>query len=358
MSELEAYIREIEKDVNNYEDTRWGLIGLSHELRWDSNSRTLIEGSDYRIARRLTTSVNNRINPQTDVTPDLLVQLDPKFGVLAEAKISLPVNREYWGEMLEQLEKYDDDLLGWLTSDERVDRNDLVLLIHTFSAVDAADYIKEKIEGGDIILDRNFSVIEFSNIERRDHFLRLRKVYGELSDGNKDSDLHRGKNIPMLLLMKEPDYRRIRLYEKEPPEPIMMQIVMETIHGIPREEDYMVARTNGLHEVEVVGTELCERIRKEDFSGYSQEERQPTIPKIDWVRGALENFVRLNWARRDKKVPGKYIFEIKQRRKPFKQFVRLWAEKRVRAEEHKKKEERKSKTEQIPLFKGQIVSTG
>jgi hypothetical protein len=77
----------------------------------------------------MTTSAANRGSPDNDVTPDCVLQFGRTHGLVAEAKLGLPKDSGGWDKDIAQLEKYDDDLSGWWTSDEKLPMHDLVALV-------------------------------------------------------------------------------------------------------------------------------------------------------------------------------------------------------------------------------------
>lgn len=114
---------------DTYTDGVFAVLGLINEARWDPEKLTWRPGVVYAVGRRLTTSPGNRVSRNVAVTPDCVVQASESLGFVAEAKLSLPMDVNRWDEDVIQMLKYDDDLVGWWTADERLPRHDIIALV-------------------------------------------------------------------------------------------------------------------------------------------------------------------------------------------------------------------------------------
>ncbi len=116
--------------IDDYENTAFAMLGLANLYRFDDQARSFREHVQFYQRRRFTTSPANRRSPSTDVTPDLAIMVNEGSACVAEVKMSLPGDRSLWGKTIEQLERYDDDLLGWPGSTGRVGTRDVMLVVH------------------------------------------------------------------------------------------------------------------------------------------------------------------------------------------------------------------------------------
>src|SRR5882672_8583229 len=115
--------------IDDYENTAFAMLGLANLYRFDDQARSFREHVRFYQGRRFTTSPANRRSPSTDVTPDLAIVVNEDSACVAEVKMSLPGDRSLWSKTIEQIERYDDDLLGWPGSG-RVDTHDVMLVVH------------------------------------------------------------------------------------------------------------------------------------------------------------------------------------------------------------------------------------
>jgi len=131
-------LRKILNEVEDYEETVNAIIAFSHEVRWDRGNTRIVSGSLFMIGRRM-----GKIDPakasEHALAPDIVIQLDSRYGVVAEVKKRIPLERSYWDETFEQINKYDEDLIGWVTPDETIENYDLALLTHITRKVDTTD---------------------------------------------------------------------------------------------------------------------------------------------------------------------------------------------------------------------------
>lgn len=79
------------------------------------------------------------------------------------------------------------------------------------------------------------------------------------------------------------------------------------------------------------------------------EARIPEIPKSQWVRNALELFVRMKWAETQEDNQQTYVYIVKERKNVLDQFIKICAKQQARMKEKNKKESKK-----LPLFANQI----
>lgn len=347
--ELARILIQIDKEVNSYQDTVWGLLAFAHEMLWDDPSRC--PGDDDRscFGRKMTTSPSNRISPDTDVTPDLVVQINDDLGYVAEAKIGLcPANSD---DALEyrQICKYDDDLTGWFTDDEKISNHDVVLLVHETRQIDVEDDISSHISSGSLSLSRRFAVVGFARLQQVDEFIHLRRGFGELSDPVKDDKLRRAVQIKCeyLAAKSENDYL---LYDDPPPLPILMTLLWEdTFHTLVSLPDYVQQRTRGNPVIVISANELTEEVSNRMYPYMRDDHRRPSIPRVKWIRNALDGFVKLGWAKIDDS--GNYEIELNLRRNPYGQFRKYAARRRL-----EQQKARETALEKLPLFSQQIAS--
>ena len=156
-------------------------MALINEVRWDDGARKLIAGSHYELGRRMTTSASNKVSPSADVTPDSVIQLDTKYGVVAETKLGLPKDVSSWKQHVRQLRKYDDKLTGWWSPDEQIAKHDIVALVPLNRAVKFSDVVETVQNHQKWKFERNVAVVGFFKQSGVKDFLTLKKERGELS---------------------------------------------------------------------------------------------------------------------------------------------------------------------------------
>lgn len=346
--ELEKRIRSVRAEVSDYLDTVQGVYALCHEMRWDNDRRMLRSSveSPFCIGRRMTTSPANRIRPNEEVTPDLVVQLTPSYGIVGEARVRFPSDEDQRLEKMRQLEKYDDDLQGWYTETETIPVSDLVLLTHDDDVVKASDYIHAMLTAGKAHLDRAFSVVGSLRETSRfgDEQIRLRKAYGSLSNQDLDGRLREGRQIRLETLVNEYG-GRMELYDQEPPLAHMMRLIWtDVLPLLIGEDQFLASRDKTPLMLRVSSDDLTNRMRSM-FCADTGSDRVPGFPRQTWVRRALDVLCRLRYAVRD---GDEYSITYKHIKDPKESFIKGFCRLDLR-EQGQKGKKKQSPPDQLNL---------
>jgi len=344
---LDDAISQVRDECDNYIQTVQALKALANELLWDEEQeRLVVDGKSY-FGRKMDTSPSNRISPDTQVTPDLLVMRSENANYVVEAKLALskdPAKRE--GKLIE-VQKYDDDFRGWDGSEGCVASHDIIMLVRYFHGVNVRDQIAQLRDDKKMRFERNFAVITFHRVVETQTWMSLELLDGILRPKEKQNKLaRRDKPIRLELLVGNPQFGHVKLYDAPPPAPLLMDQIHETILGTLPAEDNLQLMETGKVEREIDIGVLREMV-SESFGPRDDDERTPDIPKQAWVRHAMVLFVKLGWAKQVER--SKYIYEVRQRRSPLDQFVKLCAREVSKTTEMKAKMLAKEK-EKYPLF--------
>lgn len=322
MNMSETEIQKLLEKIDDYNETITAIICISHVLRWD-NQGSFRSNTYFFIARRMDTSENNRINPEAVVTPDLIIQIDENYGIICELKRSFPRNRDYWENDFNQLLKYDDDLKGWRTDNEYIEISDLVLLTHNRMKVYVSDYLENRINiKQDLFFNKNFAVIAYYRVDQQKSWMYLEKSYGALT--NQDLD-ERFRVLLPVPLEKVLPLNPIKFYDEKPELPYIMNILwVHILNQYPQREEFMEAEGGKkIITINVNIDELTERLNRQ-YSPFINENnhRQQKIPKISWVREAMEMFVRLKYAYKERSSDDNYIVKYKKILNPLETFTK------------------------------------
>lgn len=315
----EETVQKILDKIDDYIQTLQAMISFSHVLKYDDKINDFKPYTYSFIARKMNTTKDNRINPESEVTPDLIVQLNRKYGIVAEAKKSLPQNQKFWKKKFDQLEKYDDNLQGWKTESEYIDTSDLVLIVHYKISIKVSDYIDKRINNNSLAFNRNFSIIAFQRMQNRKLTIALAKSYGNLSNTNLDNRFREIVRVPHDKLVLY--FNQIKFYDDKPQIPYIMDILWNNIFNqYPQIEDFMESKGKKIITIRVNINELTEKLRIQ-FSDYDEDDRrQKAIPKTKWIREAMEMFIKLNYAK--KEGNDDYVVKYKNLQQPLEKFVR------------------------------------
>ena len=229
---------------------------------------------------------------------------------MAETKTSLPLDVSSWDDAIVQLQKYDDDLLGWWTKDEHIKNHDIVALVPLPRAVRFADRLEAGVGSRKWSFQRKVSVVGFYKTSGAKDFMGLKKERGELSQKDLDERLRESRQISLSLLLAQ--YHDRKFVDHEPPLPYLLQIIWDYLFTkyageVPKEEDEKPESFSLTITAEKITKDL-----QEYFGFKSEGPRSPEIPRVTWVRKALDSLVEFKMA--EKRDNGEYIIKYKRTR--------------------------------------------
>jgi hypothetical protein len=284
-------------DIDDYENSAFAMIGLANLYRFDDSAKSFRSDVQFFQGRRFDTSSRNRRTPSSTVTPDLAVLVKGLDAAVAEVKMSLPKDRSLWQRVLEQLERYDDDLMGWPTSDGKVTSHDIVLLVHQMR-IALIDVLRAAVASGQVHFDRPLYAVSFIRSTQRDTFLLFRLEMGAPTFAPLRHRLTEPVSVPFEVIAVH--YGRFKLWDSRPPIPYLMDLIWrEVVADRAASDDRFATLRRNSH--------LAVRLTVKDTAEYLQEnfafnqslggrssvvagERQPLIPHSDWVRAAIDAF--------------------------------------------------------------------
>jgi len=304
----------LKDESDNYEQTVLAIISFAHLLRYDDSKKEFLPDSLFFIGRKMDTSPNNRISPKKNVTPDLILQLNPNYGIVGEVKKSLPQNQEFWKKYFKQLQKYDDDLKGWKTINETIKKIDLVFLTDYLLKSEVLEYIKQKTQSGEFKIDNNFCIVTFARLHQAHEKFTFENISGKFSDRGTNEILKIGAPRPMIieeLLEYNKDFT-VKFYDSPPPLPYMMMILWDNIFSNVRTVEQYVDEKGKKQQKFEVNIDILTHELQEKFAHIdNHDSRQKKVPERDWVKKAMEEFVRLRYA--ENKIGEKNSYIVKKR---------------------------------------------
>lgn len=267
-------------------------------------------GARFGIGRRMDTSPQNAVAPGTTVTPDLVCQTTPTFGLVAEAKKSLGRDRQYWRSTVEQLRKYDDDLTGWWTGSEQISSYNAAILIHVSRSRAFKDYLSECEESESGATGPNSLIIEFSRADEAVPYFFFRTEYGTLTgDDELALKLKDGVQVPLERILES--FSTVRFYDAKPPMSYLLTVLWT--NSVPsRLNDVEYDAKLKAFPVPMDVSDTARDLQDGHGSGQLfRDDRSVVFPKERWVREAFERLVGYGLA-----IPGgdsgKYTVLFKQ----------------------------------------------
>jgi hypothetical protein len=299
-------VQQIRERIEDYQTTIHAILCFISVVVWDDSTNALQDGSKYSIGRKMDASPENRISPSETLTPDIVIQKVSNLGYVVEAKKSLPEKNNHWKNTVDQLVKYDDNLLGWWSSDGKLDTHCIILLLEISRSADFKDYLEEKIDSGDLEFVRPFSLIEFTRSPEAQQYLFVRKLFGDIEDGLVSAKLHSGCKVPIEGVLAT--FGEMKFYDTHPPLEHTMVILWQNIFtDLKTSVDY----DDSLRAwpLLVNADSLTEELQKL-YGKQSNGHREVSFPRKSWIKQALDAFVQINLAARSTN-DGHYVISFK-----------------------------------------------
>lgn len=295
--------RDVLDEIDNYQTTVQAILGFVNFYRFDDDAKAFRSDVEIFQGRRFDPSPERKVKTIGQqvayVCPDFAILVSKKAAVVGEVKKSFPKDQQHWEDDFGQVKSYDDDLAGWPTENEKVATHDLVMLVDQSRGVNVQEYYDtHKDELG---YQRPFILVEFNRKDERQRYYYFRKCPGTacLSDPKIDKKLKYGVPVPMEAFVRH--YSEIQLYDAEPPLPYMVYLIWEHVL-LPRASDtpsFAKLRKNQKMEIDIKVAEIAEELNR-GFSFRTLHgdncDRQPQIPKPEWVSRACEKLVALEEA--------------------------------------------------------------
>jgi hypothetical protein len=282
------------------------VLAIVNHARWDDGTRSFRSGLKFGIGRRFSCSKD----AEGTVTPDAAVQLNGTLGLIAEAKPGVARSKAIWQHNIDQLSKYDDDLIGWWTSDERIKNHDVVALLPLPRVADFIDLVEERIKSGRLSFSRPVTVVGFvknTGAEKTWVILQSQQAsFGTVRDGALKDKLRRAVPIDWQLLLTH--YKDIRFIDAEPPLPYTLYVLWDLVLTRKASGRQAEVGENWI-AVDVDVKDLTQEVQ--DYFGFKSDgARAVQIPRQKWIRRALEALVVFGMATR----LGEQSFRVKYRR--------------------------------------------
>jgi len=292
MSEATEQLQKALDEVENYQQTVKALLAFAAFVVHDGNDQR--PGAEFGFGRRMTTSADNAVRPESEVTPDLVAQKSNGYGITAEVKKSLPRDQALWAKYLEQLLKYDDELVGWWTDDKKMPCADTVMLIHQSRGRPFCRFVQHTQTEAPETVGENTNVVEFNSSEETRSYYFFRLEHGTIRDEELAGRLADGVQIPLEKVVDS--FPNVKYYDAPPPvayvlKDLWMEIFPAMLEGVEYDENYKALKfAASVREV----THELQRAYGSDT--LTQDQRSAQFPTHRWIKEAFDKLVELRMA--------------------------------------------------------------
>jgi len=325
-------VQKIREKCDDYKHTVWALLAFADHSMWNFEDAKIYPNSRYSLGRRMVTIEGNT------VTPDLAVQRSIQYGLVCEAKKDLPISREYWIKILDQLTKYNTIKEGWFASSQ-IDNYDVVFLTDISRSVDFGDFFEKSNRSW----THSTAIVGFEpTTETSDTFITLKKERGDLSDTALNESLRRVTKVPLSKI--ETTIGKVKFYDSEPPLVYTARIFWENICSAKISAETW-SKDKKAHILELNIEEITEELQR-FFGQLSEGTRDQEIPNKKWIKKVLDFFVIAGYAEKTDDDETFVVLWKEIRGDILERFSRLW----LKLGQKRKKMREIEKTEQLGLF--------
>lgn len=287
MATKEQLLRATRDNINDYKQTVNAILAFAAFVVHDGTSQR--PNSQFGFGRRMNKSKDNSNSPSTEIFPDLVAQKTKQYGIVAEAKKTLDQNLSYWIQHVDQLRKYDDNLEGWWTKDEKIINSDAVMLIHQSRGRLFRDFLDKCKKKDPDSVGQNTSIIEFNESPETEPYYFFRMEYGQIRDDKLRKSLYEGRQIPLEKVKMS--FSSIQYYDAKPPLPMILMRLWTDYFPSKLDESEYDEQTKAM-KIMVNISEVTDELQKAFGSqALHRDDRSSEFPKKRWLREALDQLV-------------------------------------------------------------------
>jgi hypothetical protein len=286
----------------DYQSTVHAMLAFSAFVVHDSKNQR--PNSHFGFGRRMTTSGANAVKPSSEVTPDIVAQKSETYGVVAEVKRSLPSDRTKWQSHVAQVRKYDDNLTGWWTEDERISATDTALLLHQSRSRAFIAVLEEERAKDPKAVGPRTSVIEFNRSDERqvNYFFRLE--WGDVRDAELSDRLKEGVPVPIDKVIRT--FANVKFYDADPPIPSLLSLLWID-YFTPLAADTEYDQNLKAYPINVSAAVIADELQRAYGSQLlERDDRSVPFPRVNVVRRALDALVNMKLAMALPNTTGEY----------------------------------------------------
>jgi hypothetical protein len=204
---------------------------------------------------------------------------------------------EWWDRHVRQLQKYDDDLIGWWTDDERLgDDSNTILLVSLEKSVKFRKHVEEAIRDG-VSFKKPIAFVGFMQTGTPEESVLFQLDWGKINNRQLNDALEDRKLIPLERFVAS--LGPLKFYDSPPPVEYMMEVLWNQLFNDLKISVKMDERTKTWPiSISIPGiTSDLQRLYGQVHD--PRDLREVSFPNIAWVREAIEHFEVLGLAKRE-----------------------------------------------------------
>jgi hypothetical protein len=290
--------KEIRELINDYEFTCHTIVAFENIVSFNIAGKC-VQGKGMK------TSASNEIQPNTDVTPDVVIEAphnSDEYHAVNEITVDMSKDDSHWLKKARQLKKYDDDLTGWDKASSKP--HDIMLTTNPARTYGFNNYMSKLKSENKLEIKRPFSILQSTPMEQQNSFIFIKKEYGIISHPVLDNKLSNG--LPVARYNINNEINQMKFFDSNPPIVYTMMIIWDHIlKNFLDLKQIRELRGNKIVPIEVTVQKVHELLSK--FA----PQTNPNCIETSWVRDALSGFVEIGLAEMKSQSEGR--FEVKFR---------------------------------------------
>jgi hypothetical protein len=252
------------------------------------------------------------VGSEKEIKPDIVLQYENKHGALCEVKTSFPNEDKYLLKSLKQIEKYSQDVVGWDTTDRKVNDHDILLFCPMIDYDRVNLKIQEWMKTGKLEITKNLCICEWGMLlypKWGKEIILLRKRSGNTACDELDIFLQ--NNIRIDTQNLHLNYEKCKFTRKDPPiEYTMTHLWVDVFPSIKSKEK----------EFETSIEQVLE-IAYKFYIPWSKIEGEFSQIRKRWVKDAMDKFCEIGLAESSPDVKGKYKILREKRIKNIQEYI-------------------------------------
>jgi hypothetical protein len=239
------------------------------------------------FGRKMTTSENNNISKNNDQTPDLVVQVSESEGYVCEAKATMSKNDNGWIDHVQQLQRYDDDLMGWWTTDQKLKNvSNTILLVDYEKSIKFRNLVVNKIAKEELVFKNPVGFVGFAQQSSPVESLVFSLDWGNIYNRKIHTELSERKRVPLEDYIATQD--RKKFSDTQPPVEYVMEVLWTHLFNeMSINVEYGIKIKSWPIPVNI--NDLTKELQRA-YGQQSSGEREVCFPQSKWIRNALDHF--------------------------------------------------------------------
>ncbi len=275
---LKECMRNLQIDINRYLYTVQLTLGFKDFLEIKSHECKFIAAEQNLRLKR---------DEKIELHPDFFLQYNnDKNGIVIEIKTSISNEVDKLSVIKGQLERYNEEIIGWQTKTGEVNSHDILYIIHSLDSDQLKKEIEDSISKNQFKINKNFCLSEFSYLTSPKYdegdIILIKYKFGTLGcNALKDYLL---ENIKIFIDDLVVQYDRYKFTRKEPPDEYLMILLWTLIFPT-----YLDKNSTSF---EVTLDKLVETTQTY-FSSWSGIPGEGTQIRKTWIRRAMSKFIEI-----------------------------------------------------------------